>query len=512
MFLQASPFFADPDSFYHAKMAMLIRDQGIVHGFPWLQLTTLGQNFADQHLLYHIILIPFVTWWPPLIGLKLATVMFGASFFTIFYWACKRLGVRYPLVFTLLLLASRPLSFRISLAKAPSTSLILLLIGLVWMFEYRLRRMFFLAFTYVWYYGGFPLLGVSAAVVSGTSWLHNKLITKRFGDQFVDKVLSLVRRESRRSRRRWLNGKLLLIVAAGILAGLVINPYFPKNILFYEQQLVNIGIINFQKVIGVGNEWYPYNFLDLLTNGAFATLAALVAVVGMIIRFKAQSKRSWALAVLAVFAMALTLKSRRYVEYYVPLMMLFSAVSISDTLRGIDQKKIADQLRRWFFHGRVGRAIGVLIGVYLALGLGYVAGRDFRNERNDLHGGFLATKFQDASTWLANNTPVGSRVVHSDWDEFPVLFYHNTHNTYIVGLDPTFLYKANPDTYWTWANITLGKFNGDLVHAVRDTLGAQYVFVASGHEVMDREFRNDEHFVLVYQDAEAKIYQLDSGS
>lgn len=506
--LQASPYFADPDSFYHAKMALLIRDQGIVHQFPWLQLTTLGANYTDQHLLYHVLLIPFVTWFSPLVGLKLATVLFGSAFAVVFYWACRRLGVRWPLLFVLILLAIRPLTFRISLAKAPSTSLILLFLGLVWMFEFKLKRLFVLAATYVWYYGGFPLLGVSAVIVTTTSWLHNRLISKQFGDRFVDKVLSIVGRGSRRHRSRWLNLRVLAVIAAGILVGLILNPYFPGNFRFYEQQLVNIGIINFQKTIGVGNEWYPYGFLGLLTNGAFATLLILIAVVGAVLRFRSQSKRSWALAVLMLFFLALTLKSRRYIEYYIPVAMLFSAVSISDTLRGIHWDGIKKQFHEWFFRGRVGQVIGILIVVYLALGVGFVAGRDFHNELNDLHGGFKADRFANVSQWLTTHTPEGSRVVHSDWDEFPVLFYHNTHNTYIVGLDPTFLYKENPDTYWTWANITLGRYTGDVTSGVRDTLQSQYVLVASGHEAMDQYFRGNNNFELVYQDAEAKVYQL----
>lgn len=508
MVFQASPYFADPDSFYHAKMAMLIRDQGIVHQFPWLQLTVLGQNYTDQHFLYHVLLIPFVTWFPPLVGLKLATVVFGATLATIFYWACRRLNVRWPILFVILFLASRPLTFRISLAKAPSTSLIILLVGLVWMFEYKLKRLFVLAFTYVWYYGGFPLLGLAAGVTSVSSWLHNRLVTRHHSDRFVDKLLSTVGRGSRRMQRRWLNARLFLAVVAGLLVGIIVNPYFPENFTFYEHQLINIGIINFQKVIGVGNEWYPYGLIDLLANGAFVTLLVLIAVVGIILRFRAQSKRSWALFFLALIAFFLTLKSRRYIEYYIPLAMLFSAVSISDTIRGLSWHRLIEQFRRWFFRRRLGQAVGVLVAVYLALGFGYVAGRDFHNELRDLHQGFRADKFQTVSQWLSSNTASGSRIVHSDWDEFPVLFYHNTHNTYIIGLDPTFLYKANPDTYWTWADITLGRFRGNLRQAVQDTLQSEYVFVASGHDVMDRQFRGNRDFSLVYQDAEATIYRV----
>jgi hypothetical protein len=91
---QANSVFADPDSFYHVKMALLMRDQGTIHNFPWLGLTTLGQHYTDQHYLYHVLLIPFVTALPPLIGMKLATVFFAAAFMTTFYWFLRTFGVR----------------------------------------------------------------------------------------------------------------------------------------------------------------------------------------------------------------------------------------------------------------------------------------------------------------------------------------------------------------------------------------------------------------------------------
>lgn len=510
MVFQSSTYFADPDSFYHAKMAILIRDQGIVRQFPWLDLTVLGQNYTDQHFLYHVLLIPFVTWLPPLVGLKLATVVFGATLFTALYWMFRRLRVRWPLLFVLVLLLIRPFTFRISLAKAPSTSLIFLFIGMLWMFEYKLRRLFALAFVYVWYYGGFPLLGITSVIIGATSWLHNRFVTHHDSHRFVNKLLALIGRHRRVEHSRHLNGKMIVVVVGGLAAGLVLNPYFPANLTFYYHQLVNIGIINFQKVIGVGNEWYPYSLGDLLANGAFASLLLLIACIGIVMRFRAQSKQSWALAIMTIFTFLLTIKSRRYVEYYIPMAVVFSAVSISDTLRGLPWSNIQQTFKRWFLSTARGRWAAALIAMYLVFGVGWLAGRDFRNELSDLRQGFRLDRFTVVSTWLREHTPVGSRIIHSDWDEFPVLFYHNTHNTYIVGLDPTFLYKADPDRYWTWVNITLGRFSGDLTQAVTDTLQSQYVFVATGHEVMDNQFRYNRDFEVVYADAEATIYHVRS--
>ena len=506
LYLQASPTFADPDSFYHAKMALLIRDHGgPIVDFPWLRLTTLGQHYTDQHFLYHVLLIPFETWFSPLVGLKLATVFFGSTLVTTLYWFMRQFQVRGAFLFAMLLLTIRPFTFRISLAKAPSTSLIFLFIGLAWIFRYHFKRLFGLAFAYVWYYGGFPLLGFAAVAYAAISSFINRVRGEVRGHHLVRKIISLASRRPF-SIRRHPNRDVVLVTLGGLTAGVIFNPYFPANIHFYYQQLVNIGIINFQKVIGVGSEWYPYGFTDLVANGAIASLLILLALIGILWRFKAQTKQTWTLLFLTAFFFVLTLKSRRYVEYYIPTAVLFGAMSLSDTMKSDGGRMLlregGNMLKKSWAKWLAG-----LLAIYLLFGFGFVIGRDFRNEQQELHSGFRLNQWQPASYWLLLNTPLGSRVVHSDWDEFPVLFYFNSHNTYVAGLDPTFLYKADPDTYWTWVNITLGKYSGDVYDAVTKKLGAQYVFIANGHQLMDNLFANNNHFKLRYQDTEAKIYE-----
>lgn len=508
--LQSAPVFADPDSFYHVKMAELIRDEGVVRSFPWLQLTTLGEHYTDQHFLYHILLIPFVTIFPPLIGMKVATVMFGSALFVVMYWFLRSFGVRWAIAWPLILLFIRPFTFRISLAKAPSTSLILLVIGLAWVFRYQLRRLFWLGFIYVWYYGGFALLGVVAALYAGTSTLVNRLRGHMPTHRFLQNLRSLVRPRGGRQKTHSLNWLLLASVTAGLAAGLIFNPYFPQNIWFYEQQLIHIGIINLRDVIGVGAEWYPYQIGELVANAAFASLLLLLALVGIAFRARAQSKQSWTLLVLTIFFFLLTLKSRRYVEYYVPVAVIFSAFSISDALKGNTAHWLWIELKSLVLGQRWAKYAAAAVGLYVVLAVGYVAGRDFAAEKNDLQSGYRLTELQAASTWLASHTPAGSRVVHSDWDEFPILFYHNAHNTYIAGLDPTFLYQANQDVYWTWVNITLGKYDGDIYQAVTKKLGSQYVFLTNDHTGMERLIRADDRFKQVYRDAEATIFAVET--
>ncbi|MBU2228799.1 hypothetical protein KJ810_00150, partial [Patescibacteria group bacterium] len=54
-YIQYTPAFPDPDSFYHMKMSLLIRDGNLAQNFPWLSdYTILGEAYTDQHFLYHI--------------------------------------------------------------------------------------------------------------------------------------------------------------------------------------------------------------------------------------------------------------------------------------------------------------------------------------------------------------------------------------------------------------------------------------------------------------------------
>jgi hypothetical protein len=58
---------------------------------------------------------------------------------------------------------------------------------------------------------------------------------------------------------------------------------------------------------------------------------------------------------------------------------------------------------------------------------------------------------------LKQNSQPGDVVFTDDWDVFPVFFYHNTHNHYIVGLDPKFTHQRRPDLWERYVKITRGQ-------------------------------------------------------
>ena len=514
-FFQYSPTFPDPDSFYHAKMAVLIRDQGIVKDFPWLQFTVLKDYYIDHHFLYHVALVPFVTFLDPLVGIKLATALFGAVLILVFYWFLRKFQIKGALFYSLLLLVSGPFIFRINLAKASSLSLIILLFGFYFIARRKLWPLFILSFLYVWSYGGWPLILVLVSIyiladaianfvkqlkIESPKSKNQKLIIKNF-------FLAIFTKE---------NTKLFSACFGGLAAGLVVNPYFPKNLIFYWHQIVKIAVINYQNKIGVGAEWYPYGFGDLISNAplifVLLILALTVFFINLIKNFTNENKfqpaenqnRTMILATTfcAAFFLLLTLRARRNVEYFIPFAVLMGAFALNQPFSLFG--KYWSSFKNWWQRRKI---LASILCLYVLLIVPFTAIRSVISVKQQFTSGGSTEKYRGVAEWLKNNTPEGAIIFHNDWDDFPALFYYNTHNYYIAGLDPTFMYDYDKNLHKQWVDITTGK-QDNISEIVRDNFHSEYVFVDKDHIALENNLKRDGHFEMVYKDSEGKIYQL----
>jgi len=156
----------------------------------------------------------------------------------------------------------------------------------------------------------------------------------------------------------------------------------------------------------------------------------------------------------------------------------------------------------------VPRKVIFFLVVYISCGLLLTSIDDIRVLKKNLSTGYGFGVYEKASQWLSNNTPFQSIVFHSDWDETPVLFFHNDHNRYIVGLDPVFMYGYNQDLYWLWHDITLAQKKDSLAQIIKEKFIADFVFIDKSHKEMNRSFSSNPDFSLVYQDNEAWIYKI----
>ncbi len=492
IYLQSTPTLADPDSFYHAKSALRIADGHIDKTFPWLQSTILKDSYIDQHFLYHVFLIPFVKSMDPLLGTKLANIILSVALVIMFYWLMQKYKVKFAFWFTILLLITTPFIFRINLIKAPVFSILILLFALYFLFEYRYKWLFILSFLYVWAYGGFILILFFSGAYMIAGIYKDILKRGRF------RSIGLIIGHNRELR-------LFFSSLGGVLAGLVINPYFPQNLVFYWQQLVKIGIINQQSVIPVGNEWYPYNFFNLTGGTALMTIFLVGTLIFFVIYFKKLNKKSLALFLIFVLFFVFTLKSRRYVEYYVPFTILFIAFNINLFLEKISYRKISDYFFHFFYKFWY---VVIIILLYFGIMVPLIAVKDIRQTHKDFANGISLNRFSKSANWLYYASQSGDIVFHSSWDEFPMLYYFNSSDYYIIGLDPTFAYAYDQEAYKKIVDITTGQQKENIYLDITSVFGAKYVFIENNHISMEKNIRQDGNFVKVYKDDEATIYKV----
>jgi hypothetical protein len=115
--------------------------------------------------------------------------------------------------------------------------------------------------------------------------------------------------------------------------------------------------------------------------------------------------------------------------------------------------------------------------------------------------------YANASAWLEKNTPDRARVFQTDWDDFPRLFFYNTHNTYLVGLDPTYLQLYDPDLYNLWVDITHGDVK-DPSQVIATKFDSRYIHTDLNHKDFLQVAAQDPGLKEVYRDDQAVIFEV----
>jgi hypothetical protein len=471
----ATPDMPDNDGFYHIKLAWLMRTEGFTPDFPWLPLTVLNEReFYDHHFLFHVLLTPF-TFGDLRVGAKWAAVFLASLAFLAIWYLFQRQRVPFAWLWALALLGiSDAFLYRMSITRAQSLSLALLALATLWLLEGKHKHLAVLAFGYVWMYDAYPLILVLVVLY----------------------VLSIGLMERR------LELQPLLYVSGGILLGLILNPYFPDNIIFsYRHMLPKLADAT---SVSVGNEWFPYETKTLLRNSlpALVAFASGILALGLSDR-KMDSRTALGLFLALLFGLML-FQARRFVEYFPPFALIFAAFAWAPLLQPAstpqdqplpDTAPSAVPPRSWIAPSLL------LVAVALSIALSVPRARNAirTSKPYDLYAG--------ASAWLEQNTPAGSRVFQTDWDDFPRLFYYSTHNTYLIGLDPTYLQLYDSDLYALWVEITQGRVT-DPSSIILDTFGSRYVHTDLKHGGFMQAAENDPGLEEVYRDAQAVIYEI----
>src|SRR5262245_28681794 len=361
------PAILDNDGYYHIRWAAMLRENWPhLPAFKNLPLTTLNeQDYVDHHYLFHILLIPF-TFGDLRVGAKLAAVIYSSIGILSMFALLVALRVRLRWLWLAPLIASsEPFLYRFAMTRAPALSLALLGLGTYLILKRKLILIGVLAFAFVWFYSLFPLLlafTLAQAVAVYTS------------ERRID---------------LW----PVLACALGIVAGLIINPYFPHNLgLLREHLFMKAGS---EYSVDVGVEWYPYETLVFLQ---LCGVALAVQVAGMLaFDFKSRVRDAKPLFFLFVSLMFLlmALKSRRFVEYWPPFAVVFAAFTIGPRLENVNFGWLR-QSRDRVIASIVTAA--VVVAACVALTTNVVQARIDVKDETDPYA------YRGASEWLATHT------------------------------------------------------------------------------------------------------------
>lgn len=480
--LRIANAFGDPDGWYHLGISQLYKSGLVTTKFVWLQDTILKDSFFDQQFLYHIVLSLHPTvLWAKLVTIAVAVALFftlGAILNTqkvtsVYWWSLAGF------------LASSGFLFRANLVKGSMVGVLLFFCTVAILLKQKHWILAPLSALWLLSHGSFvlllPLL-ISYCIVVKTS---KKDIIKIF-----------------------------LYSVFGLLIGYIVHPQHVALIPYLATQLA--VPLSGKHIASVGSEWYAYNFGSLIKYTSPLLFAWVCTIVWWAFStyiqksgwHKLRSTHTW-LWLISIGWFCVFLSSKRFIEYWVPASIIPLAFTISPYISKIDVRHLAHSLKTsWQV------AVGALALIAcLATSVWY----NTRNTMTELKNNARADAYESASQWLSQNTPAGSIVFNTRWDHFPQLFYWNTHNYYIVGLDPLFMYAYNPLLYKKWHIITDERpegWNGQSVYeTLKNNFHAQYIFIEDHRNPKLFDYINEQtkvgkNFELVFSTNRVSIFGI----
>lgn len=456
-----TPNLGSLDGYFHVRYAAYLREagwRGFPPPFPWLPLTLLAPDrYFDHHMLFHVWLAPFARG-GLVLGAKLAAACGAAAAFLSVQLLFLGRGVRRAAVWTAVLLAAAPgFLYRMEMPRAQAWAVVFLVAGLALLAARRYAWLLPLGWMFAWTYNAFPALPALAAC-------HG--LARRVTDGDI----------------AW---RPLLFAAAGVALGLIVNPYFPDDVRFIAHHFA--GKIA-EPTVRAGLEWDPFPVARWFGTGGL--IALLVALVVALRRYRAALDADRLTAALAAAGfLVLTWRWSRFLEYLVPFSVIALALCFHERLDAFLRRRS----RPWRRRAAVALALWLTATATVAA--------------LQLRGRPPSDRYRRAAQWIARHSPTGALVLNANWDDFPLLYFHDPRNTYVIGLDPTYLSRRDAALYADWLRLR----DGDVEEPSRllaDRFGAAVAVTDRRPQGFIAAMDRDPAVERAYEDDEAIVYRV----
>lgn len=526
-FLKHEPIFMDGDPFYHAKITQLMLEQkNTVKDFPWLPMSVFSDGYYDHHFLFHIFLLPFnAVIGDPLIAIRVATSFFSALFLAVMYLFFYKLTPRTALFPCILALLSSSLIFRLSLDKAPAISLVFLFCGLFATLKKKYVWLFVVSFLYVWLYSAWPLIFIAVAF-----YCFANALAKLFSSEHSLSLRTFPVKDFFSLCAQKENMLLLASCVGGLVAGIVINPYFPQNIIFYKTHLLSIAMVTGGVFFGIGNEWLPVDPISFInentpfmifwicafcwTSLQIASRIRSVPIPSYLKTPSSLSAPSLFFMIFSLFLLFATIKSRRMGEYFIPIGSAFIAFTLQDFFRRASWREFLRSL-----YGLLRNSTTALqcifcymAGVFIVITLlqmssfPYISLWDTVNTKN-----YPFHSLARVSDFISRTIPKGALIINDDWSYFPQLMYYADAYKFAWGLDPTFTHDAYPDFFSAVSKLGKEKDHTDISNILKNTLHSSYLLISKNTSAPKKRLatlaKKDTGLKKIYEDDEVFLYE-----
>lgn len=430
------------DPLFHIRFAEIFREKGLesFRDFPWLHFSKIAENqkyFIYYNFLFYLIVIPFTFVKPLFLGIKLYGAIFGSLSFVVLYGLLLKWKEKNTFLWMLVLFSIiyHPLLWRLLMMRPFTLAPAILALLLYLAYKRKYWGIGIVSALYLYWHTAtffFPVFVVGLYSVFEVFYgkkFNWKIIVSSFLGIFFAVVASL-------------------IFAPGLF-------YFMKDVvfgIFYDT------IIGKKVDIAEGLELYPPNVFNFVNSFTLVISLLVISSAFEIFRYiqekkdgffsfqeESDQKRSLrgTLFFLSLFFLLATFLSGRNGDFFVFFSALYLVIGINFILKNIRFENILIKKSAY---------VGLLIVVaYLFIANIFLV-------RNRIAASPPYDRFEAVGTWLKNNAQKGEVIFNTNWGWFTELFYYDSDNYYIAGIEPRFFYDYDPKLYWLWWHISNNGF------------------------------------------------------
>lgn len=461
-----SPYLLSNDSYYHLKYAHLLRTQGWITNFPWASETMWAQTFSDKDLLYHLYLMPFTLANNMMLAVKWASALLSALVMISLYMIMRLNHFRYPWFWYIIIMISGSFFlYRLNAVRPQSLSILLALWSIHFIINNKKYALAVISFIYTMAYTASFLPVLFAVTIALFIYIHNKK----------------------------LNYENIFYAFLGFLLGNLCHPYFPYNWLFIYIQNFYVLYAHSTWPLDMALELTPFNTRQILYHNTSLLLTLIAIIIASIYQPKIMTIKARQLLALTLLTMLLTMHSKRFMEYFAPILILFASAFFTPYAEQITWLK--NNLRKY--------ASAIILSLLVMIALSYQTIIHLKTQFSK-----TSSTYEKAALVLKEHSKDNDIIFTCDWDDAGELWYYNAHLRYLVFLDPSFMHYWSKKRWLTWKLLSEGAMKHHTYDVLKENYNINLGVCSADFQALKHIITQDQRMRIIYEDNKAFVFSL----